>query len=209
MSETEAIDRLRRGDIGGLEILVRRYQVQAVRAAYLIVRDRELAQDIVGDVFVRSYERIRQFKADRPFGPWFIRSVVNEALKAVERRNRHVSFDSQSAVDGPIVVDLLVDPGPGPDALAELREMRRALEDALKSLTPRQRAVIVLRYYVGLSQAEVAEELSSPLGTVKRRLHDARIRLRTLLDDLVSGRAACREIDERERARGKEGGVAR
>lgn len=209
MSETEAIDRLRGGDIGGLEILVRRYQVQAVRAAYLIIRDRELAEDIVADAFVRSYERIGQLDADRPFGPWFIRSVVNGALKAVEQRNRHVSLDSQPTGDGPIVVDLLVDHSPGPDALAELREMRRAVEDAVKSLTPRQRAVIVLRYYLGLSQAEVAEELSSPLGTVKRRLHDARARLRALLNDFVVQQATVLPDQPARAARGKEGGVAR
>jgi RNA polymerase sigma-70 factor (ECF subfamily) len=57
------------------------------------------------------------------------------------------------------------------------------VEVALQSLTPRQRAAIVLYYYVGLSSPEIAEHVSSPLGTVKRRLHDGRARLRTLLSD--------------------------
>ena len=82
MEEQKAIARLKRGDISGLEALVRKYQVQAVRAAYLIIRDRALAEDIVQAAFLRAYERIGQFDAGRPFGPWFLRSVVNDAVKA-------------------------------------------------------------------------------------------------------------------------------
>jgi len=68
MEEQEAIARLKRGDISGLEALVRKYQVQAVRAAYLITHDRGLAEDIVQAAFLRAYERIGQFDAGRPFG---------------------------------------------------------------------------------------------------------------------------------------------
>lgn len=179
--ESHAIDLLRRGDIGGLETLVRRYQMQATRAAYLVVRDRQLAEDIVCDAFLRSYERIQQFDADRPFAPWFLRMVVNDALKAAERRARHVSLDT--APEGLSFADLLPDQVAGPDLEAERAELRRDVEAALQSLTPRQRAAIVLYYFVGLSGREIADHLSSPLGTVKRRLHDGRARLRTLLSD--------------------------
>jgi len=88
MEEHEVIARLKRGDIAGLETLVRKYQVQAVRIAYLITRDRALTEDIVQAAFLRAYERIGQFDAERPFGPWFLRSVVNDAVKAAARRER-------------------------------------------------------------------------------------------------------------------------
>ena len=97
MDDTEAIARLRRGDIGGLEWLVRRYQVQALRTAYLIVRDHALAEDLVQTAFVRAYERIGQFDPARPFAPWFLRSVANDALKAAQRRERSVPLDPASA----------------------------------------------------------------------------------------------------------------
>jgi RNA polymerase sigma-70 factor (ECF subfamily) len=93
MEEQEAIARLKRGDVGGLEALVRRYQVQAVRTAYLITRDRALAEDIVQAAFLRAYERIDQFDAGRPFGPWFLRSVANDAVKAAARRERLVPLE--------------------------------------------------------------------------------------------------------------------
>ena len=179
--ERNAIDLLRRRDIGGLETLVRRYQEQATRAAYLVVRDRQLAEDIVCDAFVRCYERIQQFDTNRPFAPWFLRIVVNDALKAAQRRARHVSLDT--ALGGLSFADLLPDQVAGPDIAAERAELRRDVEVALESLTPRQRAAIVLYYFVGLSGREIADYLSSPLGTVKRRLHDGRARLRTLLSD--------------------------
>src|SRR5438034_10080739 len=86
--ERRAIERLRGGDIGGLETLVRRYQLRATRAAYLVVRDRQLAEDIVCDAFLRCYERIQQFHADRHFAPWFLRAVVNEPLHRSDQRVR-------------------------------------------------------------------------------------------------------------------------
>ena len=90
MEEREAIARLKRGDIGGLEPLVRAHYVPVVRAAYLITRDHGLAEDIVQAAFVRAYERIGQFDAGRPFAPWFLRGVVNDATKLAARRARQV-----------------------------------------------------------------------------------------------------------------------
>lgn len=185
MEEEEAIARLKRGDISGLEALVRRYQVQAVRAATLITRDRALAEDIVQAAFLRAYERIGQFDSGRPFGPWFLRSVVHDAVKAARRRERQVPLEGES--DGETsLAEFLADPAPGPLELAEAGETRQAIRDALGRLSPAQRAAVVLRYYLGLSEAELAEELACPPGTVKWRLHAARQRLRTLLRPLWS-----------------------
>ena len=186
MEEQKAIARLKRGDIGGLEALVRKYQVQAVRTAYLITRDRALAEDIVQAAFLRVYERIGQFDTKRPFGPWFLRSVVNDAIKAATRHEHQVYLEDGSEGEGMSLTDLLVDPSPGPADLAEAAETRQAIWSALGKLPPAQRAVIVLRYYLGLSEAEMADELACPLGTVKWRLHAARKRLRALLRPLWS-----------------------
>ena len=184
MEEQEAIARLKRGDIGGLEALVCKYQVQAVRTAYLITRDRALAEDIVQTAFLRAYERIGQFDAGRPFGPWFLRSVVNDAVKAATRRERQVSLEAGPEGEGASLANLLASPGPGPDGLVEAAETRQAVWAALGELPPAQRAAIVLRYYLDLSEAEMADELACPPGTVKWRLHAARKRLRTLLRPL-------------------------
>jgi DNA-directed RNA polymerase specialized sigma24 family protein len=73
LQEQEAIIRLKQGDISGLEILVQKYQIQAVRAAYLITRDSALAEDIVQTAFIRASELIDQFDVGRPFASWFLR----------------------------------------------------------------------------------------------------------------------------------------
>jgi len=177
MNERKAITRLKRGDIGGLETLVKAYQVRAVRAATLITHDRALAEDIVQAAFIRAYERIHQFDAARPFGPWFLRSVVNDAVKAVTRRRPQIALDGVPPGD----LARLTDPAPGPDALLERAETQQAIVDALAQLPPDQRAAVVLRYYLGMSEAEIAGEQACPRGTVKWRLHAARDRLRTLL----------------------------
>jgi RNA polymerase sigma-70 factor (ECF subfamily) len=90
LDEQSAIWRLKRGDIEALAVLVRRYEVQAVRTAYLITHDRALAEDVVQNTFLRIYQRIDQFDEGRPFAPWFMRSVVNAAVQAAHRQRDHL-----------------------------------------------------------------------------------------------------------------------
>jgi RNA polymerase sigma-70 factor (ECF subfamily) len=169
MEERGAIERLKRGDISGLEALVRAHQAQAVQAAYLILRDRAAAEDVAQNAFVRAYDRIGTFDSGRPFGPWFMRVVVNDAVKAA-RRERTVPFGSD---DAPAA--WLLDPDKGPQEMAEEAEQRERVWAALAKLPPAQRAAVVQRYYLGMSEAEMAREgEGSPPGTIGWRLHAAR-----------------------------------
>jgi DNA-directed RNA polymerase specialized sigma subunit len=88
LSDTQAIMRLKEGDLTGLDALIERYQLRAVRAAYLIVRERPLAEDIVQEAFVQLVRKIHKFDETRPFAPWFLRCVINDALKAAQRQKR-------------------------------------------------------------------------------------------------------------------------
>src|SRR5919112_5426938 len=135
MEERSAIERLKRGDIGGLEVLVRRYQVRAVQAAYLILRDRSLAEDVAQGAFVRAYEGIGRFDEERPFGPWFMRVVINDAVKAAHRRGRTLPLEGDDAP-----ARWLMDPEAGPQELAEEAEVGRRVWAALERLPPTQRA---------------------------------------------------------------------
>lgn len=191
--ERQAIARLKRGDIGRLEPLVRRYQLPALRAATLITRDRALAEDIVQAAFLRAYERIGQFDPGRPFGPWFLRVVVNDAAKAAARRQRQQSLDEPEA-DGTAIAERLAASEGDPLALLERAETEREISAALAYLPVAQRAAIVQRYYLDLSEAAMAAGSALPPGTVKSRLHGARGRLRRLLVPL--GGAAGQERRE-------------
>jgi RNA polymerase sigma-70 factor, ECF subfamily len=174
MNESEAIARLKQGDIAGLETLVRHYQERAVRAAWLITCDRTLAEDIVQSAFLRVYERIHQFDSSRPFGAWFLKIVSNDAVRASQRAARTVPVEADASFDLP---DFQL----SPEELIEQAETRQEVWEALAKLTPLQREAVVLRYFLGLSENEVAQELDCPPGTAKRRLHSARQRLRQLL----------------------------
>ena len=176
--EREAVRRIQRGDISGLEELVQRYQLQAARAAYLVVRDRGLAQDLVQSAFIRAFERIGGFNAERPFGPWFLKLVLNDAIKVATRRRREVSLDNEGAG---VESTQIVDPSIGPEQALEQSETTDQVWAALARLTPAQRAAVVQRYYLDLTEAEMTAALAYPPSTIKSRLHAARERLRTLL----------------------------
>jgi RNA polymerase sigma-70 factor (ECF subfamily) len=198
VDERDAIKRMKAGDIRGLETLVRAYQVRAVRAAYLITHDRPLAEDIVQTAFLRAYERIAQFDAERPFGPWFLRSVANDATKAISRRRSTMSLDSVADRDVEDAAGLdPPDPGPSPEALLLRAESDGELWDALGRLPLVQREAIVLRYHLELPEAEVAARLGVATGTAKSRLHHARKRLQKLLGGTRSHRTSTDQVVER------------
>ncbi len=182
MDERTAIARLKQGDIGGLEILVRLHYDRALRAAYLITRDYALSEDIVQAAFVRAYERIHQLKEEKPFRPWFLRSVVNDAIMAVSRKHE-VSLDMlPEEATPPFSAEV------GPHEALEAAETKEAIAAALDKLSAKQRAAIVARYYLGLTDAESSETLNCPPGTVRQRLHDARQSLRRLLPAWIAPR---------------------
>lgn len=184
--EREAVARMKSGDVGGLEVLVRRHQERALRAAHLIVGDSALAEDVVQDAFVRAYEKIGGFDFERPFGPWFMRIVVNGSATAASRGRRRFRKETTLEVEGTDTRhsrDLRepVDRDPGPPELAEREDLRRRVIEAIDVLPPAQRASLVQRYYLGMSEADMARDAGAPPGTVKWRLHAARKKLSEIL----------------------------
>jgi RNA polymerase sigma-70 factor, ECF subfamily len=185
MDDQIAITRIKQGDLTGLESLVERYQARAVQAAYLIVFDYALAEDIAQAAFVKAAERIQQFDETRPFEPWFYRIVVNDALKAVRTQQRTVPLEHDQD-DGPAagIVRCLATLEPLPEQQIEQDQLRLSILEAVRSLPPEQRVVITMHYFLDLSQADMSTRLNRPLSTIKWWLHDARKRLRSLLDGL-------------------------
>jgi RNA polymerase sigma-70 factor (ECF subfamily) len=204
-----AIRRLKHGDIGGLAWLVERYQVRAVRTAYLITYDRATAEDVVQAAFVRVYEKIHQFDAARPFEPWFTRIVVNAAVAAARKHHRTLSLDvgrspTSHSANGNVAggefnfAEFLADDTAQPEKLVEDGEIRNAIREALATLTPDQRAAIVLRYYLGYSEQELAAEFNVAPGTIKWRLHAARKQLGVLLRKFSPAQQALPFTDTKE-----------
>lgn len=177
MDEREAIERWRRGDPEGMAALVQWYQGRALRIAALILPDPVQTEDAVQAAFIRAWTHRKSFRPDAPFWPWFRQLVVNEALRLARRESREVPAES-----GP-VEEAGPDPDADPSERLNARETIQRLTRALDQLSQAQRAALVLRYYEGLSEAEIARLLGCSIGTLKRHLYEARQRLRSWLGD--------------------------
>ena len=176
MDDRQSIHRMKSGDIGGLELLVRRYQVKAVRAAFLVTQDAALSEDVVQETFVRLFQHIHHFDESRPFEPYLMRSVVNAALNAIRQDRKSTSLDAD-----PVLLENLLEQAASVEAQVESAQLADEVLLALSELSPRQRAVIVQRYYLEMSECEMAQTLDAAPGTIKWLLNAARTRLRKLL----------------------------
>lgn len=183
--EQQAVARLKLGDLAGLEFLVKRYQVKAVHTAYLIVQDRTLAEDLAQQAFINVYRKIDQFDAARPFGPWFLRCVVNDALKAAARQKQFTPIDNFKTHDPASFDECLPDSSPLPEEQVEEGERCQIIRQALLRLPPQQRAALVLHYYLDMSEAELTTRFERPLTTIKWWLRDGRQRMKTLLSQVM------------------------
>lgn len=182
--DTDAIRRCQQGDITALGRLVSRYQTPSIRLAYLLTGDADLANDIVQDSFLLAYRGIRRFRLGEPFAPWFYRIVTNAARQQQRhtRRRREVSFDAFGSDDSGVQpigarLDATADSRTDPVARAEDGEARDALLAALDTLPHKQREAVVLRYYFGYTDSQIATILKCRLGTVQQRLHAGRASL--------------------------------
>jgi len=178
VNEQKAIQLLKSGDISGLEFLVACHQVKAIRTAYLITRDPGLAEDVVQDCFIHAFRAIHGFDETRAFEPWFLRSVVNASVKMMQRSARQVEVGDEA--DESVLTELATRVE-SVESQVESMEVQNRIWDVMQKLSPRQRAVIVQRYFLGMSEREMAQDSGSAVGTVKWMLSTARERLGGLL----------------------------
>jgi RNA polymerase sigma-70 factor (ECF subfamily) len=174
--DAKAVAALRSGDISGLGMLVRRYQLPALRLAFNLCGSHQVAEDAVADAFLAVQRHIGSYETSRPFAPWFYRIVVNAVRTAVRRNQRLATVG-----DGRLLLETRPSLEPGPEVLAIQRELERALLQEIDQLPAKQREVIVLRYYLDMDERAMAETLRVPIGTVKWRLFQARKRLQRQL----------------------------
>jgi RNA polymerase sigma factor (sigma-70 family) len=157
-------------------VLVARYTLPAHRAAFLLGAGEE-ADDVVQEAFVKAFRHLSRFRAGEPFGPWLLRIVANETRNLTRSRRRRAALALRLAGPAPTAPD-----GPVDEVLAA--ERRAGLVAAVNALPDRERKVLVCRYFLDLSEAETAQVLACPLGSVKSRTWRALNRLRgSLLPD--------------------------
>jgi RNA polymerase sigma-70 factor (ECF subfamily) len=167
--------RARDGDVGAFESLVARHEGIAFRVAWLVVGDRGDAEDAVQDAFVKAYLAMPRFRPGAAFRPWVLRIVANEARNRRRSSRRRDGLALRASAEGGAAE------AASPEAAALDRTDAEALAAALGRLHERDRLVVAYRYLFEMSEAETADALGVPLGTVKSRLSRALARLRSEL----------------------------
>ncbi len=167
--------KLQDGDLEALGELYDRHRSMVYRTALAITGEPETAADLVQDVFLRLHRFAHRIDSDRPIQPWLYRITANLAYTWMKRRSRWLRFLREM---GDWVTR---ERKPSVQRMAEIDEEIRWVQQAVSSLPPPQRIVVVLYYVNDLSLSEIAETLDIPVGTVKSRLHYGRETLKKKL----------------------------
>ena len=157
------------GDTEAFGVLVTRYQRVMYTVALRMLGNQEDAQDATQDAFVKAFQRLTTFDPNYRFYSWMYRILINECLNL--NRGKYPEEPLQAEVAG----------GASPFDTTVAGELRKQIHDALLSLTPEYRTVVVLRHFAGQSYEEIAETLAIPEKTVKSRLYTARQQLGELM----------------------------
>ncbi|GAA1016091.1 RNA polymerase sigma factor [Acrocarpospora pleiomorpha] len=172
MQDDEAIARALSGDLGAYEVLVARYSAVAHRTAHLLGAGHE-TEDVVQEAFVKAYRHLSGFRRDSAFKPWLLRIVANETHNLTRSRGRRAELAVRL---GQEPEGLSAEGDPEEVVVAADRSSR--LLAAVRGLPDREREAVVCRYFLQLSEAETAEVLGCPVGSVKSRTFRGLRRLR-------------------------------
>lgn len=189
-ARTEEAIRMRvvAGDVDAFEYFVRTYQKRITRFVFTLLRDPSDADCVTQDVFVKAFRAIADFKGESAFETWLTRIAINTVRDRIRRRRPVVSFSELRDVDdedGPEIPPAL-DPADGTSPERDLLsvDIRRRIADALVTLSPRQRAIFVMKHYEEKSIAEIGQTTGLDEGTIKSHLFRAARKLRICLEDL-------------------------
>lgn len=188
-TDQEVVALARAGRDAAYRELIRRYERPVFSLIYRMVRDRELAEDLAQETFVKALNAIESYRPEFKFSSWIFKIANNAAIDQLRRRELDTlsldgspNAETQDAVEATALQ--VSDRNETPLEELEARELGGAIEVAIARLRPEYRACILLRHVEGRPYEEIAEMLSLPLGTVKTYIHRARNELRQALGDL-------------------------
>jgi RNA polymerase sigma-70 factor (ECF subfamily) len=180
-SDETLADRIARGDVAAFATLYDRYAHRVYAWAAHVVGTAE-AEDVVQDVFARLWDKAAQFDAKRGrFAWWFVAVVRHHLLSQLRRRTLQQRILAADEIDR--VLEDVADRTAGPEQIAWSHEQTDVVRMALAALPAEQRRVLVLAYFAGLSQSQIAAHTGTPLGTVKKRTRLALQKLRERLGE--------------------------
>jgi RNA polymerase sigma-70 factor, ECF subfamily len=185
--DSELVAQAQAGNRDAVQTLLERYERRLLAVIVGMVRNPEDAKEILQETFVRAFRSLEGFKGESSFYTWIYRIAMNLAIDHQRRGGKRplVEFDETIGVKEDAVGEGSAILGIDPFKSVRSRELGRKIFEAIESLTPDHRAVILLREIDGLSYEEISEVLDCSLGTVMSRLHYARKKLQSRLQEML------------------------
>lgn len=188
-TDTDLIALALKGSEKAYRELLGRYQRPVFSLIYRMVRDRELAEDISQETFVKVFNHLGSFNPKYKFSSWIFKIASNLAIDHLRKKDlKTVSLDGSRHAETPDQVEAtritVESPGENPEEFLEAKELGEEIERAIEALRPEYRSAILLRHVEGRPYEEIAEIMDIPLGTVKTYIHRARSELRQTLGHL-------------------------
>ena len=183
--DLDLVLRSKKGEINAFGELVKRHQSLVINFCYKMLGNREDAEDIAQETFLRAFAAIGRFQPRARFSTWLLTIAKNLTLNLIRNERRRIQgIDEIGSSDetGPIV-EHAPSGNPGPDGIALQNERARYVRGALKELSDTHRTIIVLRDFEGMTYEEIAGVMGCRKGTVKSRLSRAREQLKEILID--------------------------
>ncbi len=178
-SELDLIAQAQQGDRHAFSDLVLQHRLSVVNVVYRMCGDTELAEDMAQETFIRAWQKLPGYKPRSPFRNWLFRIATNATLDILRREKETLDIDSYQITGS----------NQGVEASMEIKDRAEIVQQAVLSLPPSSRGVLVLREYEGLSYKEISDTLGIPIGTVMSRLNYARRCLTEELEPLMKEEA--------------------
>jgi len=189
MKDADLIDRFVDGDVEAFNTLVWRWQKPIFNFILRYIGNRDEAEDLTQQVFVRAYRNLPKLKKRGSFSTWIHQIAANLSRDLIKQRRRRssVSLDNLQETRSydfaaNANLTLLADAPEHPDKIVSRNQLRDILEKAMQEIPEEQRIVIIMKEYQGLKFTEIAEALDAPLNTVKSRLYYGLTALRKILN---------------------------
>ena len=180
MEDAELVRLCQNGDMAAFEQLFHKYRERMYGIAYRMMGNQEDAMDLTQEIFLKAYQKIGKYNFKSAFSTWLYRLAVNLCIDELRKlKSVHTLSVAETFPEGAV---MQMD-GNTPEDHAILKDREKQVWEAINLLKEKERAIIILRDMEGLSYKEIAKVFKCSLGRVKSRLHEARQKLKAILED--------------------------
>lgn len=180
-NENELVKRVQSGDTEAFNPLILKYEKKIYNLIYQQVRDRETAQDLCQEVFLKAWRALPNFKNQSTFYTWLHKIALNYCIDYIRKRKRQFFYACEELPESPDDAFPILQTQPSPCQILEMEELGYIIRKAVRQLSSGQQRVFRLRYFHDIPIKQIAIRMNKSEGTIKAHLHQARRKLRNML----------------------------